>query len=385
METGKSIVIVGASARAAAMSALRGALLPIAADLFADMDLQVLCRSERIDDYPDGLIELLPKLPAGPWMYTGGLENHPSLLARLERQRPLLGNSSDVVAAVRDPLRLADALRDYGLPAADVSLQRPPHSPRRWLDKPICSSGGIGVRFAEGDSPTRAAREFDRRADRYYQAFIKGQPASALYIATEDGVKLIGVTHQLIGEDWTGCSTGFGYCGSVGPVDVRCQQQDQLQRLGKCLTDTFELRGVFGVDIILRDESLWPIEVNPRYTASAELYDWALDASIVRCHYDACLRQRLPNTSFVAGPGHFGKAVVYATQSCILSQTQCLELQSWNQGLGWPIVADIPAPDSKFDAGDPLVTVCAAERTVQGVKQSLRELANEVRHPLDVS
>src|SRR5205807_1077251 len=87
----QSLIIVGASARAAAFSALRAGLRPWCIDLFADADLRARCPVTHLepDRYPYGLAELLPQAPPGPWMYTGGLENRPNLIRRLARGREL--------------------------------------------------------------------------------------------------------------------------------------------------------------------------------------------------------------------------------------------------------------------------------------------------------
>src|SRR5437667_188035 len=68
-----TLLIVGASARAAAFSALRAGLRPWCADLFADVDLQRACPALRIAGrgYPHGLERMLGLAPPGPWLYTG--------------------------------------------------------------------------------------------------------------------------------------------------------------------------------------------------------------------------------------------------------------------------------------------------------------------------
>ena len=115
---GETILIVGASARAAAMSARRGGLNPWAADMFGDQDLRACCPVERIDDYPNGLERVLAAAPAGPWMYTGALENYPDLVDRMAALRPLYGIGGESLRAVRDPQRLAAAVRAAGFAVA---------------------------------------------------------------------------------------------------------------------------------------------------------------------------------------------------------------------------------------------------------------------------
>src|SRR5262245_696592 len=81
----KSLMIVGASARAAAHSALRSGYAPRACDLFADMDLKRVAVATRVEDYPRGLVAAAAQHGGSAWLYTGGLENHPQLVDQIAR------------------------------------------------------------------------------------------------------------------------------------------------------------------------------------------------------------------------------------------------------------------------------------------------------------
>src|SRR5579871_3838271 len=94
------------------MSALRSGSEIWAADHFGDLDLRACATSVRVETYPTGLIDALAAAPAGPWLYTGALENQPDLIERLAAIRPLCGVGGDVLRRVRDPLALAAALRE---------------------------------------------------------------------------------------------------------------------------------------------------------------------------------------------------------------------------------------------------------------------------------
>src|SRR5882672_6712717 len=105
----QKLAIVGASARAAAFSALRSGYQVVAADLFADADLQRACPVTRIADYPAGLITWLEKVECDAWLYTGALENHPQFVDRMAAIRPLLGNAGEPLRDVRNPAVLGRA------------------------------------------------------------------------------------------------------------------------------------------------------------------------------------------------------------------------------------------------------------------------------------
>ncbi len=113
MTSSASLLIVGASARAAAGSARRAGFQVSAADLFGDWDLQACQQTWLVSDYPAGFATAIAEF-GGPWMYTGGLENHPAWIDRFAQLAPLWGNPAERLRAVRHPLRLAQALRDAG-------------------------------------------------------------------------------------------------------------------------------------------------------------------------------------------------------------------------------------------------------------------------------
>ena len=153
------LTIFGASVRAAAQSAQRAGFRPFAADLFADTDLQACCECVRLSDYPDELAQVLRRSPGYPWMYSGGLENHPLLVARMETLRPLYGNGAAVLLRVRDPWQVAGAR----------SMERG-CQPRRWPPAPkglLSTAPGcarVGVRpadckFRPGLATTRQSLE----------------------------------------------------------------------------------------------------------------------------------------------------------------------------------------------------------------------------------
>ncbi len=113
------VILLGASVRALAQSARRAGWQPTAIDLYADRDLKAIAAVHRVED-PQEWEVLARAAPPGPWMYTGGLENHPGLIDRLARQRPLWGIGGEALRGVRDPFRVHKVLGQAGLPVPDV-------------------------------------------------------------------------------------------------------------------------------------------------------------------------------------------------------------------------------------------------------------------------
>src|ERR1700691_4091239 len=144
-----NLLIIGASARAAAFSALRAGLDPWCADLFADADLAARCPVRRIAAaaYPYAFASLAGSAPSGPWMYTGGLENYPDLVWQLARHRVLWGNNRRELESARLPQRVAQALSAAGVPHPTLFDEFPELMPSqgRWLIKPSAGTGGVGI------------------------------------------------------------------------------------------------------------------------------------------------------------------------------------------------------------------------------------------------
>ncbi len=119
------LVIVGASIRAAAFSALRAGFQPAGADLFADQDLVSSVPVLKVTDYPGQLSGALEKWPGTDWLYTGALENHPGLVGQMENQGRLLGNSQAVLERLARPLDLHKVLTGAGLSCPRMVLDSP--------------------------------------------------------------------------------------------------------------------------------------------------------------------------------------------------------------------------------------------------------------------
>src|SRR5439155_9755342 len=92
-------------------------LRPWCLDLFADADLQARCPVAAIpfSEYPRSLPMRMRDAPAGPWLYTGGLENQRRLVGRLARERPLWGSDGAALTKARDPLFVAELFRAAGV------------------------------------------------------------------------------------------------------------------------------------------------------------------------------------------------------------------------------------------------------------------------------
>lgn len=371
------LLVLGASTRAAAFSALRAGWQAICGDLFADADLAACCRVTAVDNYPSGFEKIASQSPPGPWLYTGGLENHPKLVDRISRQRLLYGNGADVLRAARDPLLVERALAAEGLatPRCATAATGLP-TDGTWLRKRRHSSGGAGVHVWRGGL-VEASRDW------YFQQRIEGESWSAIYVAAGGQARLLGVSEQLVGDDLD-ANGEFRYRGSIGPLLLNDALRAQYERMGTVLAANLHLAGLFGIDTVVRDERVWLIEINPRYTASVELFELATHVPLLAWHIQACRDGSLPSAPLPPSSSWHGKRVIYAKREVqVPADLAALDNRPFAADRLWrPLIADIPATGSRIARRHPVLTIFATASDRAGVGRKLDELDERVQAAL---
>jgi uncharacterized protein len=375
------LLVIGASVRAAAFSAIRAGLRPWAIDLFADRDLAAVCPVQTVpaSRYPNALVEMAKRAPPGPWLYTGALENWPELVEQIAQDRPLWGNDAACLNRVRDPFTLADACRTAGVPCPEVRRLGDRLTESRWLLKPLASGGGTGIRFA-GNNTTGRSRDPARHC--YSQEFIEGESRAGLFVANGGGCKLLGVTRQLVGDSWLHARR-FRYAGNVGPLSLTPTERNGWERLGAVIARFARLRGLFGIDAIGRDGVPWPVEVNPRYTASAEVIEYATGLRALVLHgkvFETANCDVFPPVIDRGLNTIVGKAVWYAPRTITFPTEGPWEtvFRRPFRADDLPSFADVPRAGERIAAGRPVLTIFATGATTAECEARLRTIAGEL-------
>ncbi len=368
------VLILGASARAAIHSARRAGLTPHAADLFADRDATAYATVHKCDlaDYPDGLERLADTFPPMPWMYTGGLENHPDLVDRIAAKRPLWGNCSGVLRRVRGKGGLTLLTADMDYPPVPHFETDEDGDPRMvWLRKSYGSSGGLGVSWATDLAP---------RIGTYLQEFVAGPNMSVAVQSFGRADTVLGLTEQLVSTDWLHAKP-FQYAGSIGRLPPDDGLIAKVEYLVALVTNSASLRNSWGLDIVVRYGEPILIEINPRYTASMEVLEHATGRSVLDC-----VQRREPI------PGVVGKAVYYAPHALRFPEVAAIEHAIEVAADPWalPEYADIPAVGSVIDAGQPVLSFFERAADAEACRAALKRRAAELdalfaRHRVEVA
>lgn len=382
------ILIIGFSTRAIAESAVRGGYDVFTLDYFGDRDQKELVenhslmRDFRLDFSAENLLVASRHLHFEAAVYASSLENHPDVVAGLGRGRTLLGNSPSTLRRVRDWGYLRSVCRRENI-AHPVTLL-PEEEERaggsgRWLSKPARSGGGHGIRFWKGEALADEGR--------ILQKWIAGEACSAVFVADGRQCVLLGLTEQLIGRRELG-ARGFTWCGNILPFDLPAAEVNtvvsSVRETAEKLTRVFGLRGVNGVDFVLgRDETGCPVpylvEVNPRYTASMELVEWAYGLNVFDAHvrsFDGQLPAfRLEGHLFRWPSSYYGKAIVYARHNVTMPETA-----DWREKGR----RDIPFAGEQIAAHHPICTVLAQGEGRDECWRNLLIATDGVRVELDV-
>src|SRR5207237_1412289 len=119
----------------------------------------------------------------------------------------------------------------------------------------------------------------------YYQEFIPGFSRSAVFLGGRNGCELLGVTEQLSGISELP-EEPFLYSGSRTTLSPKLDFE--LKELGDVLTRDFRLLGLFNLDYVDDGCRIWPLEINPRYSASVEVLEHAQGKNFLAMHVVVC-------------------------------------------------------------------------------------------------
>lgn len=355
------------SARPFVQAAVAAGYEVIALDAFADRDTGQFASGLHALKYSDGafdaaeleatLKEIALQGPLG-LVYGSGFETQPALLALVEQYMPLIGNSVRVVRNMKRAITFFALLDVLNIPRPPVCLQQMSDedlAAASWLTKKNGGSGGTHIR--------RATAEIPLEPGSYYQQEMQGIPVSLLFAADGMNVKEVGFNQQWLAPT---ALMPYRYGGAVSHAELPQAVRQLLLTAAKKLTSAVGLRGLNSIDAIMQGERVWVLELNPRLTATFDLYP-AEHGQLFELHLQAAAGT-LANWPQIGrrARAHY---IVYAPENINLPES-----------FDWPEwTADIPATGALIKAGEPVCTVTAeadsAEQAVALMAERVKVLA----------
>jgi methenyltetrahydromethanopterin cyclohydrolase len=354
----ETVLIVAGSGRMLAQAAKHAGLKPLVVDLFADLDTQGYAEDFRQikslaeHDLAPAVDHFIERYAVTHVIYGSGFECHPESLFYLSSRLIMLGNDPDVFARQFDKSAFFSTLDQLNIPHPEVAFSAPDCA-GSWLLKPMQGQGGFGIKRYQADD--------DAAASVYWQKFLAGTPYSVLFLADGEQIQVIGFNSQ-----WSvrlSETQEFVFSGVANSCALPDAHKAKITGRLKQMVPVFGLKGLNSLDFIHADDCSYVLEINPRPSASMQLYDRDL---LVR-HIQACSgaqsfgRESLAYCAASQDCHSTGYQVVYAEHDLIIPDH--FEWPPW--------CMDLPKSGNMCRAGQPLCSIIAHQKNLQSVVEQL--------------
>jgi methenyltetrahydromethanopterin cyclohydrolase len=346
----KTVLIVASSGRMLAQAVKNVGLMPLVIDLFADLDTQAYAQDFRQvkslaqSDLAAAINYFVEAYAVTQVIYGSGFENYPESLYYLASRLTVLGNHPDVFAKQLDKPVFFTALASLHVPYPEVAFSPPAQG--MWLIKPRQGQGGIGIEYYRtGDNA---------KASVYWQRFQQGQPHSVLFLADGQHMQVIGFNRQwCVGLSAT---QAFVFSGVINSCELSDTHKTEIIGWLKQLVPVFGLKGLNSLDFIYFEGHSYVLEINPRPSASMQLYVPDLLAQ----HVQACLGTLVADGRLTLPP-EVGYQIVYADAKILIPDQ-----------FAWPTwCMDLPGSGNICHTGQPICSIIAHQKQSASVAEQL--------------
>ncbi len=323
----------------------------IVIDCFADLDtsaaaLDYACvKSLALPNIKTLVQQLKAQYGLNYLIYGSGIEQYSDSLAFLEGQFVVLGNSTFSIRQLQNKRYFFQRLNSSGIAFPEVVFQQP-EKLTGWLVKSFKSEGGLGVADAIDGAQDGASV--------YWQRYMPGQVMSALFAAhaAQNTATILGIQKQLTTQ-------GYLFSGVITELEFPNSVQRQLLEWIQKIVDCFALTGINGLDFIYFNQRCYVLEINPRPTASIQLYSKVMNTHMQSYFGDDSQNRTSPKQ-------YRGFKIIYAGTFVEIGSE-----------IAWPDwVKDRPQSGQKIGLGLP---VCSIVATAKSTEQLMKSLDDKTR------
>lgn len=359
------LILLAQSARLLAASSRQALSQPrLVVDAFADLDAQACASSTRqvawqAEAVTTALQDTLAEHPSAAVVYGSGCEAMADVLESPLVAHQLAGNTAAVLRRCSQPKQWFALLDQLQLPYPAVSFELPNNGD--WLCKRSASCGGVGVSRLPADR-----RLYQHSDDVYYQRLLAGQTVSLLFLANGQAMLPVGFSAQWHREQ------DFVWLGAHSAPILKQTQREDLCEAAKQLSTSLGLKGLNTLDVMIDDDQIQLLELNPRPSATMALHENVFEQGLLYWHLQAC-EGRLPRES-----GRQLLPTVQAMQEVFAVNTLQIPT-SWQ----WPEYChDLSPPGTAIKAGEPVCTIEISALTTEQALDQLNRLTSDIQQQL---
>ena len=359
------LLIFGQTARFIAQSAAQLGYTTWVVDCFADRDTQkVADRCIRIPPLEllsiESILtsfELITQQQRCLLIFSTGIERFYELLNCLPTHIQILGNDFQVLDKLRSPQRFFPLLQQLDIPFPETHwVQAFDKKKKRWITKDLMSSGGIHIQ--DTDITNYTARHL------IFQEYINGRSGSVSFLADGESVFIFGFNEQIHHTET------FQLQQIINHFDISQSSKATLAKALEKLVTAITFRGYGSLDFMIDElANIYILELNPRLSASAELY--ANNTDMLRWHIQACIG-KLP-----AEIQQQNSEMTNVTSLSYLFADKALFVKS---KATWPVeTRDIPHARQKIQPGEPVCTVLVEAQSHLDCDNKRHQVETEIR------
>ncbi len=271
----------------------------------------------------------------------------------------------DVLDEINAPHTFFTRLRQLEIAFPPTQLEETPHE-GNWLFKRPSTCGGLGVERSDTYSQIE-------NSEGYWQLELEGISISALIISDSRDHHIIGINELYSHARFKGFP--YVYEGALANIGLSDKIRLKIEAYISNIINHINLMGIFSVDMILQDDEVYVLEINPRISASYELYEQLNPSlNLVDAHIRVCEGERLSDLQI--GPlscQRCGYLIVYADNEYRASPD-----------INWPQWArDIPESGRLISFGEPVCSVYSENHvSSESIRSTLEERQDNILNKL---
>ncbi len=335
-------LIISYSANALVRSATRAGYSVYSIDCFNDIDTQSLTiQSFQLNLFTSSTLyedisEIISNIGSNnidAIVLGSGFEHRFDIVKKLSVSLPVFSNTNQILENAMSARFYFSLLEELDIPFPEICFDMNSTNDD-WIVKSLVSAGGYDVkRFTTNEEISDL---------QYFQKYIEGKLISVNFIANESTNYIFGTNQFWCCDDNNG---DFRYSVAVSGYSLSEQLVEQVECIVNKICKAFQLKGLCGLDFIVDNLSqIYLIDINPRPTATFELYDTEID-SLFEAHITALTEQRLLQPQ--VGNIIKGHQIVYSEKDIQIPNDYV-----WPE---WAICQS--APGTKINKAEPICTV----------------------------